>query len=151
MAENALLRQQLIVLQRQVARPTFTPRDRVLPVLLARLVRGWRAAPLVVQPDTLLRWHRQGYRLVWRAKSTAAAKRPQVAEETVALIKRVAAENRLWGAERICGELLKLGVRVGTGTVQRHMRSERPPRPRGQTWATFLHNHAADVWACCVR
>jgi len=89
-AENALLRQQLIVFQRQVARPVFTPRDRVLLVLLARLVRGWRAALLVVQPATVLRWHRQGYRLVWRMKSATAAKRPQVPEETVVLIKRMA-------------------------------------------------------------
>jgi len=72
----------------------------------------------LVRPDTLLHWHRQGYRLVWRAKSATAAKRPQVAPETVALIKRMAEENRLWGAERIRGEFLKLGVRVGKRTVQ---------------------------------
>ncbi len=148
MAENALLRQQLIVLQRQVARPAFTPRDRVLLVLLARLVQGWRAALLIVQPDTLLRWHRQGYRLVWHVRSATATTRPQVSEETVALIKRMAAENRLWGAERIRGALLKLGVRVGKRTVQRHRRGVRPPHPSRQTWATFLHNHAHEVWAC---
>ena len=147
-AENALLRQQLIVLQRTVTRPAFMPRDRVLLVLLARLVRSWQAALLIVQPDTLLRWHRQGYRLVWRARSVTAAKRPQVSPATVTLIKRMAHENRLWGAERIRGELLKLGIRVGKRTVQRHMSSERSPRPNGQTWATFLHHHAADVWAC---
>jgi len=147
-AENALLRQQLIVLQRHVTRPTLTPRDRVLLVLLARLVRGWRTALLIVQPDTLLRWHRQGCRLVWRATSAAVAKRSQVAEETVALIKRMATENRLWGAERIRGALLKRGVRVGKRTVQRHMRRVRPTRPHGQTWATFLHNHAHNTWAC---
>ncbi len=62
----------------------------------------------------------------------------------------MATENRLWGAERIRGELLKLGVRVAKRTVQRHMRAARPQRPRGQTWATFLHNHATDVWACDV-
>ncbi len=148
MAENALLRQQLIVLQRQIQRPAFMPRDRVLLVLLARLVRGWRSVLLIVHPDTLLRWHRQGYRLVWRARSAATTKRPQVAPETVALIKRIAAENRLWGAERIRGELLKLGIRVGKRTVQQHMRTTRAPRPCGQTWATFLHNHAHEVWAC---
>jgi len=147
-AENALLRQQLIVLQRHVKHPAFTPRDRVLLVLLARLVRGWRAALLIVQPDTLLRWHRQGYRLVWRVRSATALKRPQVSKETIALIKRMAAENRQWGAERIRGELLKLGIHVGKRTVQRHMRTTRAPHPRGQTWATFLHNHVADVWAC---
>jgi len=116
-AENALLRQQLIVLRHHVKRPAFTARDRVLLVLLARTTRRWRDALLIVRPDTLLHWHRQGYRLVWRATSATAAKRPQVALETVALIKRVAEENRLWGAERIRGELLKLGVRVGKRTV----------------------------------
>jgi len=75
-AENALLRQQLIVLRRQVARPVVMPRDRVLLVLLARLTRDWRAALLIVQPETLLRWHRQGYRLLWRVRSATAAKRP---------------------------------------------------------------------------
>jgi len=148
MAENALLRQQLIVLQRQVKYPAFTPRDRVLLVLLARLTYGWRAALLIVQPDALLRWHRQGYRLAWRVRAATAMKRSQVSEETVALIKRMAAENRLWGAERIRGELLKRGIRVGKRTVQRHMRGSRSPHPRGQTWATFLHTHTADVWAC---
>jgi len=149
-AENALLRQQLIVLQRQVKRPAFTPRDRVLLVLLARLVHGWQAVLLIAQPDTLLRWHRQGYRLVWRVTSATGAKRPQVSDDTVALIKRMAMDNQLWGAERIRGELLKLGIRVGKRTVQRHMRSERPPQPRrrGQTWATFVQNHAHAIWAC---
>ena len=147
-AENAFLRQQLIVLRRQVARPAVTPRDRLLLVLLARLAHDWRSALLIVQPDTLLRWHRHAFRRVWRATSATAPKRPQVAPETVALIKRMAEENRLWGAERIRGELIKRGIRVGKRTVQRHMRSVRPSRPGGQRWATFLHNHARDVWAC---
>jgi len=71
-----------------------------------------------------------------------------VSEETVALLKRRATENRLWGAERIRGARLKRGMRVSTRTVQRHMRAARPPCPRRQTWATFLHHHAQDVWAC---
>ena len=149
-AENALLRQQLTVLRRQVARPAVMPCDRLLLVLLARLTHDWRSALLIVQPDTLLRWHRHAFRLVWRTKSATALKRPQVAPETIALIKRMAAENPLWGAERIRGELIKLGIRVGKRTVQRHMRSARPSRPGGQTWVTFLHNHAHDVWACDV-
>jgi putative transposase len=149
-AENAFLRQQLVVLARQVKRPALTPADRLRLVLLARLVRGWHAALLIVQPETLLRWHRQGVRLVWRAKSRRASKRPQVSAETVAAIQRLAAENRLWGAERIRGELLKLGIRVGKRTVQRHMRTARQPQPggRGQTWTTFLRNHAHETWAC---
>ncbi len=149
-AENAFLRQQLAILGRQVRRPVLTPADRVRLVLLARLIPGWRAALLLVQPETLLRWHRQGIRLIWRARSRGASTRPQVSAETVATIKRLAAENRLWGAERIRGELRKLGIRVGKRTVQRHLRAARPPRPggRGQTWATFLRNHAGAIWAC---
>src|SRR5205823_3976277 len=114
--ENAFLRQQLVVLHRQVGRPVLTPTDRLRLILLARLARGWRAALLIVQPETLLRWHRQGFRLAWRARSAAASKRPQVSAETIATIQRLAAENRLWGAERIRGELLKLGIRVGKRT-----------------------------------
>jgi len=149
-AENAFLRQQLVVLCRQVKRPALTPADRMRLVLLARLVRGWRAALLIVPPDTLLRWHRQGFRLVWRARSASASQRPQVSAETVAAIRRLAAEHRLWGAERIRGELLKLGIRVGKRTVQRHMRAARPPQPGegGQSWAPFLRNHAPGTWAC---
>ena len=133
--ENALLCQQLIVLQRQVKRPVFTPRDRRLRVLLARLVPGGQAALLLVQPDTLLRWHRHAFRLMWRATSATALTRPQIAPATVALIKRLAAENLLWGAQRVRGELIKLGIRVGKRTVQRYMWSRHLSQddPRQQT------------------
>jgi transposase InsO family protein len=139
-----------VVLGRQVKRPVLTPADRLRLILLARLARGWRTALLIVQPETLLRWHRHGFRLVWRARSRGTSKRPQVSAETVAAIRRLAAENRLWGAKRIRGELRKLGVGVGKRTVQRHMRTAPPPRPGGggQTWATFLRNHADETWAC---
>ena len=148
-AENALLRQQLLILRRSVKRPRCTPTDRALLVLLASRVRAWRQALLIVQPETVLRWHRQLFRRWWRRKSRAkASPRPKVAPETIALIRQMAAANRLWGAERIRGELLKLGIRVAKTTVQRHMRDARPPRPVGQTWATFLRNHADAIWAC---
>jgi putative transposase len=149
-AEDSLLRQQLIVLRRRVRRPVLAPADRLRLIFLARLTRRWRAALLIVQPDTLLRWHRHSFRLVWRARSAGARKRPQVSAETVATIQRLAAENHLWGAERIRGELRKLGIRVGKRTVQRHMRAARLPRTGGggQTWATFLRNHAHETWAC---
>src|SRR2546421_5946874 len=110
MAENALLRQQLIVLRRHVKRPTFTKTDRLLLVLLARAVRTWKHALLIVQPETLLRWHRQGFRVFWKYKSRAGSPQPKISEATVALIKEMARDNRLWGAERIRGELLKLGI-----------------------------------------
>jgi len=148
-AEHALLRQQLIVLNRQVARPRPTSLDRFLLVLLARRARSWRSALLIVQPDTVLRWHRQGFRLLWAARSRPAQRTPRVPTETVALIVGMARDNRLWGAERIRGELLKVGLRVSKGTIQKHMRRARPPRGSGQTWATVLRNHAA-VWACDV-
>jgi len=148
-AENAFLRQQLLVLRRSVKRPRCTPADRALLVLLASRLRAWRQALVIVQPETVLRWHRQGFRLFWRRRSRPrSAPQPKVAAETIALIREMAAANRLWGAERIRGELLKLGVRVAKTTVQRHMRAARPPgRPR-QTWASFLRSHAADIWAC---
>ena len=106
-AENALLRQQLIVLRRSVPRPRCTQADRTLLVLLASRLRAWRSALLIVQPDTLLRWHRQLFRLVWRRKSRSRplARTPKVPAETIALIREMAAANPLWGAERIRGEL----------------------------------------------
>jgi putative transposase len=148
-AENALLRQQLIVLRRSVKRPRCTTADRTLLVLLASRVRTWRQSLLIVQPDTLLRWHRQLFRRIWRRRSraTAPAHRPPLAPETIALIREMAAANRTWGAERIRGELLKLNIRVAKWTIQKYMRSVRPPRRAGQTWAAFLRNHTRSIWA----
>jgi putative transposase len=107
-AENALLRQQLLVLRRSVKRPRRTPADRGLLVLLASRVQAWRQALLIVQPDTLLRWHRQPFRGFWRRKSRPASptRQPRVSAEAIALIREMAAANRLWGAERIRGALL---------------------------------------------
>ena len=148
LAENALLRQQLLVLRRSVKRPAVTPADRALLVLLAGRVRAWRQALLIVQPETVLRWHRAGFRALWRRKSRPGPGRPPLAAETVALIRRLASENPLWGAERIRGELGKLGVRAAKRTIQTYLPAPCAPRPRGQTWATFLRNHAHDIWAC---
>ncbi len=113
-AENAFLRQQLAIFHRSVKRPRCSPDDRALLVLLASRVRAWRSALLIVQPATLLRWHLQLFRWSWRRRSrvTAPAHRPPLAPETVALIRQMATANPLWGAERIRGELLKLGIRV---------------------------------------
>ena len=94
-AENALLRQQLIILRRQVKRPACTKTDRMLLVLLARTVRTWKQALFIVQPETLLRWHRQGFQLYWKYKSRAASTKPRISPETVALIKEIARDNRL--------------------------------------------------------
>jgi putative transposase len=147
-AENALLRQQLVILRRRVKRPPCTKTDRMLLVLLARAVRTWKQALFIVQPETLLRWHRQGFKLYWKYKSRATSTKPKISAETVALIKEMARNNRLWGAERIRGELLKLGLRVSKRTIQKNMRPVRAAGPRGQKWSTFLHTHAEQIWAC---
>ncbi len=147
-AENALLRHQLTILQRQVKRPSITRTDRVLLILLARLVRAWKQALFIVQPETLLRWHRELFRLYWKRKSKASSHRPKVTADTIALIREMAKDNRLWGAERIRGELLKLGIRVCKRTIQKYIRNVRTQQPRGQRWSTFLRTHAAQFWAC---
>ncbi len=147
-AENALLRKPLIILRRQVKRPACTKTDRMLLVLLARIVRTWKQALFIVQPETLLRWHRQGFRLFWKYKSRAASFKPRISQETVALIKEMARDNQLWGAEGIRGELLKVGIHVCKRTIQKYMRAVRTTRPGGQTWKTFLHTHAQQIWAC---
>jgi putative transposase len=149
-AENAFLRQQLIVLRRQVRHPRCTPADRALLVLLASRLRTWRHALLLVQPDTLLRWHRQLFRWHWRrtSRATSPAHRPPLPPDTIALIREMAAANRLWGAERIRGELLKLDIRVAKSTIQRYLRDSQLPRRSNQSWATFLRNHAPEIWAC---
>lgn len=153
LAENALLRQQLIVLQRHLKQPQFQPRDRFLMVVLAGFLTYWRQALLIVKPDTLVRWHKQGFKLLWKLKSKpkkAREPKPKIAEETITLIKQMAAENKLWGVKRIQGELLKLGIKVARRTVQKYMRQARTPAsPRtGQKWATFLKNHSSEIWAC---
>ncbi len=151
-AENVLLRQQLVVLNRAGQRPHRTRADRVLVVVLASTVQHWREALRIIRPATVLRWYRAGLRLFWQAKSRATSQEPRIAAETIARIKELAASNRLWGADRIRGELRKLGIAVAKRTIQRHMRQARPSPPRGQTWATFLRNHATDIWACdCVQ
>jgi putative transposase len=147
--ENALLRQQLIVLQRYVKRPAVTWRDRALFVFIASKLPSWKTALMIVQPDTLLRWHRDLFRRVWTGKSKRKGKkgRDPLAEDIVSLIKTMAKDNRTWGAERIRGELLKLGIKVAKSTIQAYINQVRSPVPTKQTWATFLRNHAKDIWA----
>lgn len=146
LAENALLRQQLIVARRTARRPQLTTMDRAAMVLMSAFCRTWRDATLLVSPSTVLRWHREGFRLLWKWKSKRQRAAPhRLAQSTIALIQRMARENLLWGAERIRGELLKLGIHVSKRTIQRHLRAPRPSGD-GKSWRTFLQNHT--VWAC---
>ena len=110
--------------------------------LAARLAPAWRNATLLVQPATILRWHRAGFRVFWRGRSRPLGRPPTA---WAALIREIATRNPRWGAECVRGELRKLGIRVCKRTVQRYRRRTRP-RGDGQRWATFLRNHVA--WAC---
>jgi putative transposase len=150
MLENALLRQQLIVLKRHTKRPKLTWRNRALFILLSSKLRTWKNALVIVHPDTVLRWHRELFRWVWKRRSRSKGKpgRPPLTGKIVALIKRMAEENRTWGAERIRGELLKLGLRVSKSAIQKYIEKVRKSHPSSQNWTTFLRNHASQVWAC---
>ena len=151
MLENALLRQQMIVLKRQTKRPKLTWRDRAVMVLLASKLRSWKETLLIVQPDTLLLWHRDLFRRIWKRKSKPKEKRGRrpLTEENVVLIKRMARENRSWGAKRIRGELLKLGIKVSKSAIQKYIKQVHAPEGSSkQTWSTFLRNHATEIWAC---
>jgi len=110
--------------------------------------RAWCSALIVVRPETLIRWHRAGFRLLWRWKSRPG--RPQIPQELRELIRRMARENPLWGQERIANELLlKLGLRVSPRTVRKYLPRRRPGQPRGdQLWSTFLRKHAQAIVAC---
>jgi putative transposase len=148
LAENALLRQQVIVLRRSVERPRLHHDDRLLLLILARLCRRWRDALHLVNPETLLRWHRDLFKIVWTRRSRPRGRPKRLAPEIVTLIQAMAKDNVLWGAERIRGELLKLGIRVSKRTIQKYMRQVRPPGEGGQSWRTFIANHSRDLWAC---
>jgi hypothetical protein len=145
-AENAALRHQLNILRRKAPKkPKLSNSDRVLLVWLYRLFPGIADAITIVRPETLIRWHRAGFRAWWRWKSRNPGGRPKVDRELQDLIHRMCNENPLWGAPRIHGELLKLGLTVAQSTVSKYMlRGRRPP---SQSWKTFLHNHADGIAA----
>jgi transposase InsO family protein len=145
--ENLVLRHQLQVALRTNPHPRIRASDRVLWVWLRRLwPEGWRQHLRVVQPETILRWHRKGWRLYWTWKSRTRLGRPHLSAEVRELIVRISHENPLWGTERIRGELLKLGVVVSNRSIRRYR--WRTPRPVGsQRWRTFLVNQSRGIWA----
>src|SRR5437660_294335 len=147
--ENLLLRHQLTV----PTRPTRTRRparlrawDKLLWVLACRLCARWREHLTFVTPDTVVRWHRQGWRLFWRWKSRSRGGRPPLGPEIRDLIMTMSRENRLWGTERIRGQRRKLRIIVSNRSIRRY-RWRGPRRPSSQTWRTFLRNHAHPLWA----
>ena len=147
-AENLFLRRQLAMYVERGAKPRRPDvATRVSLALLSKLF-DWRTSLVVVRPETLIRWHRTGFRLLWRFKSRPG--RRAIPLELRHLIRRMAAENALWGEERIANELLlKFGLRVSPRTVRKYMPTRPPGRPRGdQRWSTFLRNHARAIVAC---
>ena len=141
--ENLALRQQLAILQRKTKRPTLSKADRAFWVVLSRLWPDWQSALILVKPQTVIRWHRKGFRLYWTWKSRNKGGRPQIDAEIRTLIRRMAHENPTWGAPRIHGELLMLGFELGEATVSRYMPRRR--KAPSQSWRTFLRNHAEDL------
>src|SRR3979490_1366978 len=145
-AEIALLRHQLNVLRRQAPlKPRLTVADRLVFVWLYHLFPAVLNAVTIVQPETVIRWHRTGLRLYWRWKSRSRGGRPKAPIEVRHLIREITLANRLWRAPRIHGELLKLGVEVAQSTVTKYM--ARRGRGPSQTWKAFLRNHAAGIAA----
>jgi transposase InsO family protein len=145
-AENAALRHQLIVLQRRVrGRVQLTNGDRLFLVQLYRWFPSVLNAITIIRPETLVRWHRAGFRRYWRWKSRSLGGRPRIPADLRALIRRMSAENLLWGAPRIHGELLKLGFEVAQSSVAKYMVKRCGPPSQG--WRTFLRNHAPDIAA----
>ena len=142
--ENLALRHQLAVLQRTASRPRLRTSDRLFWVLLSRLWSGWTDAVSVVQPATVIRWQRTGFKLFWKWRSRRNGPgRPAVAPEVRGLIRRMSTANPLWGAPRIHGELQKLGVEISQAAVSKYVvRHRRPPSP---SWRTFLDNHLGSL------
>jgi putative transposase len=144
-AEDLALRQQLAVLEHSAKRPKLRNRDRVFWVWLSRFWPDWRSCLLIVQPDTVIKWHRQGFRLYWRWKSLKKPGRPKIDAEIRSLIRRMSRENATWSAPRIQSELKLLGYTVAEATVAKDLIRHR--KPPSQTWRTFLENHVGDIAA----
>ena len=143
--ENLALRQQLAVFKRTAKRPRLRRGDRIFWSWLSRAWPGWRSAVIIVKPETVIRWHRQGFRLYWRRKSRPKGGRPRVDAEIRTLIRRMCDENSGWGAPRVRVELALLGHEVAQATVAKYM--IRRAGPPSQTWKTFLKNHMAETAA----
>src|SRR3981081_34730 len=148
-AENAMLRHQLNVLRRRLhGRVRLTNNDRWFLIQLYRWFPSILQVLTIIPPETLVRWHRTGFRCYWRWKSRPLGGRPQIDTELRAFLLRMSTDTPLWGAPRIHGELLKLGFEVAQSSVAKYMVKRR--RPPSQGWRTFLHNHAPDIAAMAL-
>jgi len=139
--EILALRQQLVVLKRKRPRPPLRGLDRLFWTLLRRFWSRWTEVLVIVKPDTVVGWHRMGFRRYWRWRSRRLGGRPKISEEIRGLVRRLAEENPDWGAPKVHGELLKLGIVVSERSVARYLRRIRRRGDPGQRWLTFLQNH----------
>src|SRR5215469_11922628 len=143
-AENAVLRHQLIVLRRRLhGRVRLTNHDRWFFIQLYHLFPAILRVLTIIRPETLVRWHRAGFRCYWRWKTNSRGGRPQIRIELRVLIRQMSTENPLWGAPRIHGELLKLGFQVALSSFAKYMAKRHGPPSQG--WCTFLRNHAPNI------
>ena len=146
-AEITALRQQVITLRRQAPKQlTLRRSDRLILTFLYRFFPEVRNAIHIVQPETLVRWHRIGFRALWRWKSRPRGGRPKISKEIRDLIREMSLTNPLWGAPRIHGELKMLGIDLAQSTVAKYMVRRRGPP--SQSWKTFIRNHADGIAAC---
>jgi transposase InsO family protein len=146
-AENLALRQQLIVLKRNQARPSLKLSDRVFWKVLSQVWPSWRDSLVIVQPETVIGWQRRAFRFYWRRKCRSVNRgRPKLSPEVKSLVLKLATANPLWGAPRIHGELLKLGIEISERSVSGIIRRNNP-KPPSQTWKTFIKNHMPDMVA----
>ncbi len=143
--ENLALRQQLSIMKRSSKRPSLRTRDRLFWVFLSRFWSNWRETLIIVKPNTVVRWHKKGFKLFWKGKSRRRGPgRPKISPEIRNLVVSMAKANPLWGAPRIHGELLKLGIAISERTVSNLMPSH-CTKPPSQTWLTFLKNHLTSI------
>lgn len=142
--EILFLRKQLEIVTRTSPKLRLRPSDRFFMGILTDLFDSWKEALLIFKPETVIRWHRQSFRVFWKWKSRSTPGRPAIPQAQINLIKQMANDNPLWGAPRIHGEMLKLGFDVSEATVQRYM-PRRPQRTTRQRWKTFLKNHSAEI------
>ncbi len=139
--ENISLRHQILIYKRTVKKPIITQSDRVFWIIVKRFCKEWKKHIYFVKPETVISWHRQGFKLFWANKSKRKPGRPEITYEIKELVKQMLKANPLWGAPRIHGELLKLGIEISEKSVSNLIRRMNP-KPPSQTWKTFLHNHA---------
>jgi putative transposase len=142
--ENLLLRQQIIILKRKAKKPKLKNIDRIIPVWISKLWNNWKSALIIVKPETLIGWHKEGFKFFWLWKSRTAG-RQSINWELIKLIRKLQKENITWTHQRIQGELVKLGYNICDNTVKKYMLKIKPDDSKKQHWLTFLINHAKHI------